>query len=314
MLELAVDCETTGLGSHDRIVSLAVVSVGRFVEGANYRFEFNPGRPSHPKAFEKHGLSDGYLATKPPFAQMAAALHELLSRADLIVAHNAAFDMKMLDREFGMCGLAPIAVPVFCTMRRAREVWPDQSASLDSCLARIGLSRAGAVHAALEDAMLASLLYLHFTGRSVPQMLSGAPASASPPEALDAQSLRSANRFLFAVFAVLAIFAVALGWILQRAPAPEPPRAAAIQSPPAYPAPRIAGPDTPSGRRPLTREEIVELQQKLVGAGFAIGAADGVAGSRTRAALRSIELLAGWPQTDSGATVAHLEWIRAQKP
>jgi hypothetical protein len=128
------------------------------------------------------------------------------------------------------------------------------------------------------------------------------------------------NRSILAALAMLAALVAGFGWVMQRVSAPAtiaaPPRAAAAPeaAAPAAAVPRIPAPDTPAGRRPLTRDEIVELQQGLIRAGFAIGAADGVAGPRTRATLRSVELLAGWKQTELGPVAAHLEWIRAQKP
>jgi hypothetical protein len=62
-------------------------------------------------------------------------------------------------------------------------------------------------------------------------------------------------------------------------PAPTPPpAAAAVEIRPA--------PPPPVDTRPLTREEIRELQSKLSAAGFAAGPVDGVVGPQTQAALR----------------------------
>jgi hypothetical protein len=151
--------------------------------------------------------------------------------------------------------------------------------------------------------------------------LSNAAEPASKPAALGSSRPASANRSIVAAFVMLFAIVFAFGWFVQRAaqntsPQSAMPRAAAPatpQQPPATTISSIAGPDTPSGRRPLNREEIVELQQGLIRAGFAIGPADGIPGSRTRSALRSLELLAGWSQTDLGPVAAHLDWIRAQK-
>lgn len=235
MLKLAVDCETTGIGRDDRIVSLAVVSIGGFVEGANYRFEFNPGRPSHPRALEKHGLEDAYLATKPPFAEIAEALHALLHRADLIVAHNAAFDLKMLDREFELCGLPPVATPSFCTMQHARTIWPGESASLDACVARLGLARASHVHGAFEDAMLASALYLHFHGSPIAgERAAPAPLPTATPQPATPQAQRDAEprplRFFFWVLVAMAAVGVLL-WAVTPGKNSSLGRAAATQGP-----------------------------------------------------------------------------------
>jgi hypothetical protein len=63
-------------------------------------------------------------------------------------------------------------------------------------------------------------------------------------------------------------------------PAPAPPPAATPVAPPPQAAP--PAPDL----RPLTREEIKELQGKLGAIGFAAGPIDGVVGPQTQAALR----------------------------
>lgn len=65
-----------------------------------------------------------------------------------------------------------------------------------------------------------------------------------------------------------------------KAPAPPPPPAAPQVAPPPQPTP--AAPDL----RPLSREEIKELQGKLGVIGFAAGPIDGVVGPQTQAALK----------------------------
>ncbi len=93
----------------------------------------------------------------------------------------------------------------------------------------------------------------------------------------------SSNRLIIVAFAIFAALVAVFGWILQRIPAPAPQRTAAVSAAvlPTPGIPPIPGPDTPTGRRPLSREEIIELQQGLIRAGFAVGAADGVVGPRT---------------------------------
>jgi DNA polymerase III subunit epsilon len=158
---LVVDCETTGLGPDDRIVSLALLWLDDDLkprdEGSYW--EFSPGRPSHPKAFEKHRLGDAYLAVKPSFAAHAAEIHAAITAAPFVVAHNVDFDMRFLDREFSRAGLTALRPAVFCTMAEFGTRWPGAGRSLDAAAARFDLARVSERHDAREDALLAGALF-----------------------------------------------------------------------------------------------------------------------------------------------------------
>ncbi len=156
----AIDVETTGLHSRDRIVTLALVGVtGYRVEGTCYYAIFDPGKKSHPEAEKVHGWSDWTLRHQSSFKNLAAGFHKLLSEADMLIGHNIAFDLGFLNREFEMCGLPPISTKNFCTMLAYRDKFPGQRASLTACMAAIGLQRRSKTHNAIEDALMAANLY-----------------------------------------------------------------------------------------------------------------------------------------------------------
>ncbi|SFU98812.1 DNA polymerase-3 subunit epsilon [Methylobacterium sp. 174MFSha1.1] len=163
---VAVDVETTGLAETDRVVSvgavaLATASLASGVPAITcHHLIFDPGRASHPRAEAVHGYDDWLLRHQDPAAAHAGALAELLAGADLIVAHNAAFDLGFLNREFAAAGLAPVSTKAYCTMEAYRRRGEKGRAALDVVCRRIGLSRAGAHHGALEDAWLALRAYL----------------------------------------------------------------------------------------------------------------------------------------------------------
>lgn len=162
---LVLDTETTGLAGSDRIVSLAAFRmVGLAVQPEALYLVFDPGMESHPKAAEVHGWDDWTTRHQDPFADTAAHIRDWLTWADLIVAHNAAFDLGFLAREFRTAGVASLRRRSACTVDLARRVWTGQRASLDACLARIGLAREGERHGAFEDAFLAMNLFRYLMG------------------------------------------------------------------------------------------------------------------------------------------------------
>jgi DNA polymerase-3 subunit epsilon len=173
-----IDVETTGLTNDDRIVSIAVITMveGALVGGEAGRYEldasvthlvFNPQRPNNPAAQAVHGWTDEVLARQPLFARHAQTISERLASADLWVMHNVPFDSRCLRQEFERIGRPLPERREFCTMQAARRAWPGEPVRLDECSVRVGCHRAGPIHGAAEDALLAAALYLYFrTGRT----------------------------------------------------------------------------------------------------------------------------------------------------
>jgi DNA polymerase III epsilon subunit-like protein len=102
-----VDVETTGLTDSDRIVSFAAIlldtqslKTGDFTVSVIH-VVCDPGKKSHPRAASVHGFSDWVLRHQDPFSKYAGEIELLLGKADLIVAHNANFDMNFINRELG---------------------------------------------------------------------------------------------------------------------------------------------------------------------------------------------------------------------
>jgi DNA polymerase-3 subunit epsilon len=167
---LAVDVETTGLGTSDRVVSFGGISLdtkslgqGRFDLNFNH-FIFNPEIRCNPAAARVHGYSDWTLQTQERFVDRVGSICEMIDTADLIVAHNAEFDIGFLDRELVAAGKLPIAKPSYCTMTEWRRREMPGSASLTNVSAFFGFHRAAEYHGALEDAWLALMIYLCFCG------------------------------------------------------------------------------------------------------------------------------------------------------
>lgn len=165
---IVLDTETTGIQQYDRIITLGAVRIeGDELTGKALHAIFDPRKDSHPEALAVHGWDDWTTRFQDLFYDWAPGVLRWLSWADEIVAHNSAFDMHYVQRELRKADVDQLASANICTMEIARERWRGESAKLDHCLARIGLSRAGKQHGALEDALLTAALYLQMQGKDL---------------------------------------------------------------------------------------------------------------------------------------------------
>jgi DNA polymerase-3 subunit epsilon len=160
------DVETTGFGNQDRIVSFGGIGMTRrnLAKGQldlQYIYlVFNPGTANDRVAEQVHGFSDSALSLQDPFTVHAADVRCFLTSYELFVAHNAAFDIRFINREMRLSGLPVLNRPVYCTMKAYRRLELGGSAALSAVCRRIKLARAGNLHDAIEDAWLAMQIYL----------------------------------------------------------------------------------------------------------------------------------------------------------
>ena len=164
------DVETTGLAKDDRIVSFGGIGLisDEFAKGrlhlAYTYLIFDPGKRNHRGAEQVHGFSDWVLATQDPFELHAEQVRRFLTSYELLVAHNAAFDFRFINREMTSAGLSTLTRPIYCTMKGYRALDLGGSAALSAVCRHIKLARSGQLHAAIEDAWLAMQIYLWLHG------------------------------------------------------------------------------------------------------------------------------------------------------
>lgn len=161
----AVDVETTGLSGDDRIVSIGAfwLSTAALHDGSfpvSYlHLIFNPGRKSHWAARKVHGFSSSLLSKQEMFSVYAPQISSFLNSAEIVVAHNAAFDLTFINRELRGADVDPVRVKTHCTMQACRDAGITP-AKLDDVCARFEMARDGRTHGALEDAWLALMVFL----------------------------------------------------------------------------------------------------------------------------------------------------------
>jgi DNA polymerase III subunit epsilon len=145
-----VDVETTGLHPvRDRIVEIAVVRLGINAELMDeWSTLVNPG--DRALGGRIHGLRAADLEGAPSFGDIR---DDLLARlaGNVIVAHNAPFDVSFLQAETVRDGVAWGPVEGLCTMELLRALGIAKSRKLHQCCAELEIW-AGREHVAIDDA------------------------------------------------------------------------------------------------------------------------------------------------------------------
>ncbi len=157
------DTETTGLApsAGDKIVQIGAVRIvnGRILSGDSFERVVDPGRPIPPESTRFHGLTDDMVKGKPPI-QVALRQFKAFAAGDVLVAHNAAFDLKFLKMSEKSAGVT-FDNPVLDTMMLSDYLdGPDAGHSLDAVCERHGIENTGR-HTALGDAMVTAAVLLH---------------------------------------------------------------------------------------------------------------------------------------------------------
>ncbi len=156
------DTETTGLDPRggDEIISIGAIRLvnGRLLYTESISQLVDPGRPIPAESFKYHGIDDEMLKGKPSIDQALAFFHRF-AKNTVLVGHNAAFDMRMLQMKEKETNIRFIN-PVLDTMHLSAIVHPSHSDhSLDSISIRLGVDVVKR-HDALEDAIATGKVFL----------------------------------------------------------------------------------------------------------------------------------------------------------
>jgi DNA polymerase-3 subunit epsilon len=188
MRKIVLDTETTGFdpAQGDRIIEVAALELmNDLPTGRTYRTLVNPLRPIGIGAQRVHGITDEMVAAAPLFEAIADDLIAFLGDAPLVI-HNAPFDVKFLNHEFGLIGKPPLdPTRIIDTVVLARAKFPGAPVSLDALCRRFQIPLAGREkHAALLDCQLLARVYLELIGGRQQSLLgdvvAAAPASPTP--------------------------------------------------------------------------------------------------------------------------------------
>jgi DNA polymerase III subunit epsilon len=120
-----------------------------------------------------HGISWFDVRDKPEFSSIAQEVTTHLASADLVVAHNASFDLRVLH---ALLEHSQVPVPTFqhqCTLQLARQTWPHlPNHKLSTLAAHLGIKLNH--HHAQSDAIAAGRVMVEMKSENL-QLLGKVP-------------------------------------------------------------------------------------------------------------------------------------------
>lgn len=156
------DTETTGLDPQggDEIISVGALRIvnGRILYEDKYEQLIDPKRHIPMASIKYHGIVPEMLTGKPSIDKVLPAFH-LFAQDTVLVGHNVAFDMRMLQMKEASTGVRFIN-PVMDTMLLSAVVHPaHHDHSLSAIAERLGVKIIGR-HSAIGDATAAGEIFL----------------------------------------------------------------------------------------------------------------------------------------------------------
>ena len=164
LVELAYtvfDTETTGLdpSGGDEIIQIAATRIvnGRLLRQESFEQLVDPRRSVPAAGIAIHGITPEMLRGQPPIGEVLPAFHTFAADT-VLVAHNAAFDMRFLQLKEAATGIR-FDQPVLDTLLLSAVVHPAQAShQLEAIAERFGVTVVGR-HTALGDAMVTAEVF-----------------------------------------------------------------------------------------------------------------------------------------------------------
>jgi len=150
------DTETTGFSNNDCIVEIGAVElINGEVTGVQFHSYVNAPRRSHPAALKVHGLTPDFLSKYRRVGRVLTSFFDWVNDARLI-AHNAAFDVRMINAELGRLKRPPMDLSaVFCSAAWYRSRYKGRSYKLNAVCKHLNIDTSHrTLHGALLDALL----------------------------------------------------------------------------------------------------------------------------------------------------------------
>ena len=161
---VAIDFETADHGRD----SACAVGLVRVRKGKIVKRERHLIRPPRKTFFFTyiHGIAWSHVANKPDFAALWPKLEKSLAGAEFLAAHNAGFDLGVLNACCSAAGVKAPALPFLCTVKLARRAWSIRPTKLPDVCRHLGLKLDH--HDALSDAEACANIVLAAAEEGIP--------------------------------------------------------------------------------------------------------------------------------------------------
>lgn len=156
------DTETTGLypSDGDRLVAVGGVRMvnGVLHESQVFNKLINPGKSISKDSTAIHGITNEMVADKPKSQKVLRDFH-IFCGDDILIAHNAAFDMRFLELEQNFAGVT-FSQPVIDTLLLSTILHPHlEGHSIDVLFERFNI-KSEKRHDALGDALMTARIFV----------------------------------------------------------------------------------------------------------------------------------------------------------
>lgn len=159
---IVFDLETTGLSVErgHRIIEIGAVAVNEEIMEEEFQSLIYTDKPITKVAQKIHGITAEMLAKQPDAKEVLSAFRRFVGTSTL-VAHNAAFDIAFLQREFMRARLL-LNGRHKCTLMISRKLFPAlPNYKLETVARHLGIpANMRKLHRALEDARLAAQVWV----------------------------------------------------------------------------------------------------------------------------------------------------------
>jgi DNA polymerase-3 subunit epsilon len=156
------DTETTGLSPSDgdEIIQIGATRIvnGKLLQHEQFNQFVDPQREMAAASIAIHGIQPAMLAGQPTILEVLPVFHAF-AHDTVLVAHNAAFDMRFLQMKEAASGLR-FDQPVLDTLLLSAWLHPNQeSHRIEAIAERVGVAVTGR-HSAIGDAMVTAEVFL----------------------------------------------------------------------------------------------------------------------------------------------------------